>query len=52
LYSLIFVTQGALGGGVSRSLHLDNFGKSLASRILDFEIDIPHDFASLLRGIT
>lgn len=51
LHSLNFVAQGALGGGVSRSLCLDNYGKSLASRILSFEIDVPDDLASLLRGM-
>lgn len=49
LHSLNFVAQGALGGGVSRSLCLDNYGKSLASRILAFEIDVPDEFASLLK---
>lgn len=52
LHSLNFVAQGALGGGVSRSLSLDNYGKSLASRILAFEIDVPDRFVSLLRAMT
>ena len=52
LHSLNFVAEGALGGGVSRSLCLDNYGKSLASRILDFEIEIPEELASHLRGMT
>lgn len=51
LHSLNFVAEGALGGGVSRSLCLDNYGKSLASRILDFEIEIPEELASHLRGV-
>ena len=43
-----FVCEGALGGGVSRSLCLDNYGKSLSSRILSFEIEINDDFKNLL----
>lgn len=51
LHSLNFVAHGALGGGVSRSLCLDNYGKSLASRILAFEINVPDEFAPLLRAM-
>lgn len=42
-----FVCEGALGGGVSRNLCLDNYGKSLASCILDFPLLLPEqpDFA-------
>jgi hypothetical protein len=40
----------ALGGGVSRSLCLDNYGKSLASAILAFEVEIPEPLSALLRG--
>jgi|SRR5829696_1488028 hypothetical protein len=36
-----FVMQGALGGGVTRSLSLDPHGKSLSSALL--EIDVPVD---------
>ena len=43
-----FVCEGALGGGVSRSLCLDNYGKSLSSRILSVEIEINDDFKNLL----
>jgi hypothetical protein len=43
-----FVCQGALGGGVSRSLCLDNYGKSLSSRILAFELEIPEALRPLL----
>ncbi len=50
LHSLNFVAEGALGGGVSRSLCLDNYGKSLSSRILAFELDIPDRMTPLLRG--
>jgi len=50
LHSLNFVAEGALGGGVSRSLCLDNYGKSLSSRILAFELDIPDQLVPLLKG--
>ena len=48
---LNFVCEGALGGGVSRSLRLDNYGKTLASAVLPIEIALPADFdTELLRG--
>lgn len=50
LHALNFVAEGALGGGVSRSLCLDNYGKSLSSRILAYEIEIPEQLATHLRG--
>ncbi|NSX16812.1 MULTISPECIES: AtuA-related protein [Cupriavidus] len=50
LQVLNFVAHGALGGGVSRSLALDNYGKALASVVLRFELDIPDALAGLLRG--
>jgi hypothetical protein len=37
--ALNFVMHGALGGGVSRTLRLDNYGKALSSAILNFEIE-------------
>jgi len=36
--ALNFVLQGALGGGVTRSLALDAHGKSLSSMMLDLEV--------------
>ena len=51
LGALNFVAHGALGGGVSRSLCLDNYGKSLAAIVLRFELDVPAELASGLRGI-
>jgi hypothetical protein len=39
--ALNFVCHGALGGGVSRSLCLDNYGKALSAAILGFEIEVP-----------
>ena len=36
--ALNFVLHEALGGGVSRTLRLDNYGKTLSSALLNFEI--------------
>jgi hypothetical protein len=52
LSALNFVAHGALGGGVSRSLCLDNYGKSLAAAILGFKVEIPERLQPLLRGVT
>jgi hypothetical protein len=49
LQMLNFVCEGALGGGVSRSLCLDNYGKSLSSRILSFKIEIDDYLEKLLQ---
>ena len=45
-----FVCHGALGGGVSRSLCLDNYGKALSAAVLGFEIDVPEALRGQLRG--
>ena len=50
LHALNFVAEGALGGGVSRSLCLDNYGKSLSARVLSFELEIPDSLRPKLRG--
>jgi hypothetical protein len=50
LDALNFVCHGALGGGVSRSLCLDNYGKALSAAILGFEIDVPDALRAQLRG--
>jgi hypothetical protein len=47
---LNFVAEGALGGGVSRNLCLDQYGKTLAAAILALEIEIPDTLANHLRG--
>jgi len=47
---LNFVLEGALGGGVSRSLAIDNYGKALASAVLRLELEVPDALAPLLRG--
>lgn len=51
LAMLNFVAEGALGGGVSRSLCLDNYGKSLSAAVLEFELEIPDSLQPHLRGI-
>ena len=51
LGAMNFVCQGALGGGVSRSLCLDNYGKSLSARILAFELEVPEAMRTKLRGM-
>jgi hypothetical protein len=48
--ALNFVAQGALGGGVSRSLCLDNYGKALSAAILGFEVEVPDALRPRLRG--
>jgi hypothetical protein len=50
LNALNFVCHGALGGGVSRSLCLDNYGKALSAAILGFEIEVPDELLGQLRG--
>jgi len=48
--ALNFVAHGALGGGVSRSLSLDNYGKALSAAILGFKIEVPDAWQDKLRG--
>jgi hypothetical protein len=50
LGALNFVADGALGGGVSRNLCLDQYGKTLAAAILELELDVPDELANHLRG--
>ncbi len=50
LQAMNFVCHGALGGGVSRSLCLDNYGKALSAAVLGFEIEVPDAWAHKLRG--
>jgi hypothetical protein len=47
--ALNFTLEGALGGGVSRSLSLDNFGKALCARLLSVEIEVPDRLVNQLR---
>jgi len=50
IHAMNFVCQGALGGGVSRSLCLDNYGKALSAAILGFEIDVPEHLKDFLQA--
>ncbi len=50
IHALNFVAHGALGGGVSRSLCLDNYGKALSAAILGFEMEVPDELATKLKG--
>jgi hypothetical protein len=50
LQAMNFVAHGALGGGVSRSLSLDNYGKAMSAAILGFEVVVPDDLGDKLRG--
>lgn len=49
--ALNFVLDGALGGGVSRSLAIDVYGKALCSAVLDLEIEVPDELADQLVGL-
>jgi hypothetical protein len=46
---LNLVFQGALGGGVSRTLAVDNYGKALGAALLGFPVEVPDEHVSLLR---
>lgn len=50
LHALNFTLHGALGGGVSRSLAIDNYGKALGAALLGFELEVPAALADQLRG--
>lgn len=50
LQAMNFVAEGALGGGVSRSLCLDNYGKSLSARVLSFMVEVPEALRPKLRN--
>jgi hypothetical protein len=50
IHAMNFVCQGALGGGVSRSLCLDNYGKALSAAILGFELDVPEHLKTFLKA--
>lgn len=50
LGALNFVLHEALGGGVSRNLCLDNYGKSYSAAMLGIEVDVPRRLSNQLRG--
>jgi hypothetical protein len=49
LLALNFVLYDVLAGGASRSLRSDTQGKALALSLLQWEIDRPPNYASMLR---
>ena len=44
LEALNFVLEGALAGGVNRSLHLDAHGKTLSFVLLSLMVEVPVEF--------
>ena len=46
--ALNFVLEGALGGGVTRSLSIDPHGKSYSALILTIPVEVPPDIAQEL----
>jgi hypothetical protein len=50
LHAINFVAHGALGGGVSRSLSLDQYGKAMSAALLGFQIELPDALRPQLRN--
>jgi hypothetical protein len=50
LHAINFVAHGALGGGVSRSLSLDQYGKAMSAALLGFPIELPDALRPHLRN--
>lgn len=50
LHAINFVAHGALGGGVSRSLALDQYGKAMSAALLRFPIEVPDTLMDQLRN--
>lgn len=48
---LNFVAEGALGGGVSRSLNLDQYGKTLAAGVLNFPIEVTDELLTEIQDV-
>lgn len=48
VYAINLVLEGALGGGVTRSLSIDPHGKSYSALILTMPVDLPDDIAGEL----
>ena len=48
VHALNFVLEGALGGGVTRSLSIDPHGKSYSALILTIPVEVPPDMAQEL----
>lgn len=47
LWALKIVLNGALQGGASRSLRMDNLGKNVAAQLLRLEVEAPADLPRL-----
>ena len=50
LSAMNFVAHDALGGGASRTLALDNYGKALSAAILALELEVPDRLGNSLRN--
>ena len=51
VHAINLVMEGALGGGVTRSLSIDPHGKSYSALILTMAVELPDEWADeLLRG--
>ncbi len=50
LHAMNFVLEQALAGGVSRSLRLDQYGKTLSAVLLGLELEVPDALFHLLVG--
>ena len=51
IWALKFVLNAALQGGGSRSLRLDNLGKTIGAALLRMEIDAPESLPRLQPGV-
>jgi hypothetical protein len=51
IWALKFVLNAALQGGGSRSLRIDNLGKTMGAALLRMEIDVPEDLPRLARKL-
>lgn len=51
LHALNFVLEGALDGGVNRSLNLDSHGKTLSFLLLSLPVLVPRELASRLVSV-
>lgn len=52
LWVMNFLLSGALGGGVSRSLRLDQYGKTMAAAALGIPLEVPDELVPELRGLS
>lgn len=52
LLALNFVCQGALNGGGSLSIRMDNLGKCFSSSILRMSVEVPDQLVATTNGLT